>query len=715
MRSYLNKFLLCLSCIVAPVLFQAVQAAPASNWVKETHLQTRLLSEFATLSPGHIYTLAIEVEPETGWHTTWAEMSVQWQGPEGSYFDDIQWPAVQRFQQTNTNSQYGFAGRHYLLTDFSIPASQSDTVTLEANIHWQVCSERASNECISGNTSHSVSLNIVSRTSEQTASSPVESNRSHFLNARQQLPDLAAWPARYDIQGDQLTILIESAAAVQFAQPTTENDGAYAYIGAENLIDKNAAQTFEYMDDILVIRQPLHTSEAGFTAESLPESFVVQLTGPTASNAGSVEFLVTAVQPELPLGNTNQADVSLLVVFVFAFLGGLILNLMPCVFPVLSLKAMALANSNTSRRKRVESLWYTAGVVLSFLVIAGTLIGLRAAGQALGWGFQLQNPWLIGSLVFLFVAIGLNLTGAFQFGTRLMGVGQNSAVINSSGGAKSSFATGVLAVLVASPCTAPFMGVALGYAITQPPALALLIFTVLGLGLAAPFLLLGFVPGFAKVLPKPGVWMDTFKQWMAVPMYITTVWLFWVFGRQTGIDSVTLLLLAVVLFATALWWWGKQQLKATRSKPQAVIVCIFLALAAFSFYQALVLNNISSATTNGSEASEKVWSQAKLDTLRNEQPVFVNMTADWCITCLANERVALNTDATRALFEEYNVAQLEGDWTMQDPAITEYLAEFGRNGVPLYVLYWPGKEPQVLPQILSNGIVREYIEAGANQ
>lgn len=739
MRRYFNTVLLRFSAVVAlPMLLLALLATPlhadsiqnatlanpASDWQQQPHVQTRLLSEFDTISPGHIYTLAIEIEPDPQWHTLWvnsdASFTVQWQGPEGSYFDDVQWPTVQRFNSANS---YGFSGHHYLLTDFSIPADNlknlepnNHTVTLTANLQWQLCHNTATTECVNGSAQHRVSLNIAPRSSEQTVTPALEQHRGHFLAARQQLPELAPWQARYDIQGDQLTLLIESAAAVNLVQAAST---PYAYIGAPALITNNAAQTIEYIDDIVVIRHPLPSPATGFTPERLPESFLVQLALPsnsTNANQRSLEFLATAVQPEpFNAAATNQTDVSLLLVFVFAFLGGLILNLMPCVFPVLSLKAMALANSGSSHKQRSESLWYTAGVVLSFLVIAGTLIALRAAGQALGWGFQLQSPWLIGGLIFLFVAIGLNLAGAFQIGTRLMGVGQNSSVLNNnSGGAQSSFATGVLAVLIASPCTAPFMGVALGYAITQPPALALLIFAVLGLGLAAPFLLLGFVPAFAKVLPRPGAWMDTFKQWMAVPMYITTVWLLWVFGRQTGIDSLTLLLLAVVLFATALWWWGKQQLQAKRSWVQGTIVLVFLALAGLSFFQALSMQTTSNTQQNLA-VTDNQWSQTKLDTLRQQQPVFVNMTADWCITCLANERVALHTDATRALFEEFNVAQLKGDWTMQDPAITEYLAKFGRNGVPLYVLYFPGQEPQVLPQILTNGIVRDYVETGFNK
>jgi len=723
MRSFIYKLFLCLFIVAAlPLSLQGAlhaspqQATATSNWVIDSHLKTRVLSEFDTIIPGRIYTLAIELEPEPQWHSVWAwpgtnqqqatntRLAVQWRGPAGAYFDDTQWPALQRYYNSNLVS-YGFAGRHYLLTDFSIPASESlsDKVTLSADLHWQLC-HNSTADCVSGTSQHNITLNIAP--SNQGNSPALELNRPHFTAARQQLPELAPWQARYDIQGEHLTLLIESAEAVNLVQAASDVSKVYAYIGAPDLIANNAKQNIEYVDDILVIRHPVEQ------VTNLPSSFLVQLAlTDNLGTARTLEFLAEAVQPETVSTTTiSQADTSLLLVFIFAFLGGLILNLMPCVFPVLSLKAMALANSNSSNSQRSESLWYTAGVVVSFLIIATTLIALRAAGQALGWGFQLQSPWLIGALVFLFVAIGLNLTGAFQIGTRLMGLGQqSSAFSNSSSGAQNSFATGVLAVLIASPCTAPFMGVALGYAIVQPPPLALLIFSVLGLGLAAPFLLLGFVPSFAKLLPKPGAWMDTFKQWMAVPMYITTVWLLWVFGRQTGIDSLTLLLLAAVLFATALWWWGKQQLKGKTSKLQTAIVLTFIALAALSFYQALQLPAANSGSSHLATDNETTWSQAKLDKLRNEQPVFVNMTADWCITCLANERVALYTDATKALFNEYNVAELKGDWTLQDSAITEYLAKFGRNGVPLYVLYFPGEEPQVLPQILTNRIMREYI------
>jgi thiol:disulfide interchange protein DsbD len=374
---------------------------------------------------------------------------------------------------------------------------------------------------------------------------------------------------------------------------------------------------------------------------------------------------------------------------------------------VLSLKALSMANSGDKRIS--HALWYSAGVILSFLAIAAVLLALRASGAALGWGFQLQNPWLIAGMSLLFVAIGLNLSGLYQVATRLMSIGSASQPQH---GPRGSFATGVLAVVVASPCTAPFMGVALGFAIVQPPLVALSVFSALGFGLALPFLLIAWIPALANRLPRPGVWMERFKQWMAIPMYLTAVWLVWVFGRQTGIDSMALLLIAAVLMATMLWWLGLRQLQPQPSIGGGLLTLALMSLSLLALAASLQLAQApnNTAQTIGKQQNWQPWSAAKLSELQQGgQPVFVNMTADWCITCLANEKVALDTDATKALFVQHNIAYLKGDWTLQDPAITDYLGQFSRNGVPLYVLYWPGQEPQILPQILTPAIVRERI------
>ncbi len=702
-RSLGLYLLVTLSALVVLGANTTAMAAPQSQseWVQQPHLEARLLSEFSTISRGHLYTLAVQLEPEAGWHTYWMNpgdsglaTQIQWQGPEGSYFDAIQWPIAEKFN-IGPLSNYGFEGTTYLLTDFSIPQNyEGSEVTLTAQVDWLVCEEI----CIPGSAELSVTLAIG-------MPNPASENTAHFSTARAQLPELVAWPAQFDIQDRQVTIVVKSADAVAMASEA----GFYGFVGATELVEHAETGQIDTADDMLVLRRTLNT----YNSET-PDSFALQLTHPNRS----VELRVSsAQQPEAvdaaAPAAASTGDVSFGLVLIFAFLGGLILNLMPCVFPVLSLKAMAVANSHGNEKR--EALWYTAGVVVTFLVFAGLLLALRAAGQALGWGFQLQNPWLIAALVFLFVAIGLNLSGVFQMATRLMSVGQGIDT-HTGAGAKKSFATGILAVIVASPCTAPFMGVALGYAITQPPAIALLVFAVLGLGLAAPFLLIGFIPAIARLLPKPGAWMDTFKQWMAFPMYLTTVWLLWVFGRQTGIDALTLLLIALVFLATALWWLGKLQLRSQPGLFSRILVWVFLLLTALTYYSALNMPSQPTASSNGTENGQvsgqnwQPWSADKLAELRaNNETVFVNMTADWCITCLANERVALNVDATRTLFAENDIVYLKGDWTRQDPAITEYLAQYGRNGVPLYVLYVPGEAPKVLPQILTPAIVREQV------
>lgn len=704
----------------SPPAIKQITATPSSTWQHSPQLSSRLLSEFVTLSPGHIYTLALELEPAEGWHSLWlnpgdltaeTQLRFEWYGPQGTYFDDSQWPQVQCFFTNSKQQHFGFAGKHYLLTDFSLPADYFTAATplasparLAVTLHWHLCN--LNDLCVQGQHQHEVILQVAASHSEFSAPELAATNQAHFLTARQNLPQFVSWPARYDIQGEYLTLIIEAAAAVQFAQQTTE---LTAYLGIPNLVATDTAAQITSSDDLLVIQYQKHP----LAPNPLPEFLPLQLN----NGQNSLELLVAAAQtaPASP----TKPNLHLSLVFAFAFLGGFILNLMPCVFPVLSLKAMALAQQKNRQHVRNSSLWYSLGVLISFLIIAAVLLLLRATGQALGWGFQLQNPWLIASLAILFVAIGLNLTGVFQVATRLMGLGHGLAndpeqkQTNGSG----SFATGVLAVLVASPCTAPFMGVALGYAITQTTTLALAVFAVLGLGFAAPFLLLGFAPRLAHVLPKPGAWMESFKQWMALPMYLTAVWLVWVFGRQTSIDSLALLLVTLVFVATTLWLWGVRQLKPQQRQKRALNLPLglLMLLSATSFYYALTLPVTTPAGSTQTTEQTQVWSATKLTQLRQQQPVFVNMTADWCITCLANERIALNTAATQALFEHYNVAQLTGDWTLQDPNITEYLAEFGRNGVPLYVLYWPEQEPLVLPQILTPGLLREVVETQANQ
>jgi thiol:disulfide interchange protein DsbD len=386
---------------------------------------------------------------------------------------------------------------------------------------------------------------------------------------------------------------------------------------------------------------------------------------------------------------------------------------MPCVFPVLSIKILHLTQhkAETPRRVRLHGIAYALGILACFTILAGALHALRAGGAEIGWGFQLQSPLMVATLAFILFALGLSLSGILTIGTSLTRVG-GSALLQ-RGGLSGSFFAGVLATVVATPCTAPFMGASIGFALTQPFVVGLAVFLALGLGLALPFLVLAFVPGLQRLLPRPGQWMETLKQFLAFPLYATVAWLIWVLSFQVGASGLLAALAALVLIAFGAWAWGLSQGRTTISARvlqgmAAVSVAGVVALA-------IVMNLYRPAETAAQEASSQngpeAFSQQKLDTLlASGQPVFVNMTAAWCITCLVNERIALSTGAVREAFAGKQVAYLKGDWTSRNPEITRLLEKFGRSGVPLYVLYRGGREPVVLPQILTQSLVLDALE-----
>ena len=413
--------------------------------------------------------------------------------------------------------------------------------------------------------------------------------------------------------------------------------------------------------------------------------------------------------PEEVLARNPRGTSSLLVALALALIGGLILNLMPCVLPILSLKALSLAESGREGGDaRRRALWYTAGVLVSFVAVGALAIALRAAGQALGWGFQLQQPWVVGLLAYVMFAVGLSLSGVFAIGHRLAGTGHGLA---SRRGPVGDFFTGVLAVVVASPCTAPFMGVALAYAFTAPTPLALLVFAVLGLGLALPFLLIGFVPALASRLPRPGAWMDTLKQVLAFPMYLTAVWLLWVLGKQRGIDAVGLALVGLVLLALGLWWFQRARFAPAPWQRALALALAVSALVPLAMLHRLPAETAAAPTTEGHAA----YSAERLAALRAEgRIVFVDMTADWCVTCKANEKAVLNTPAFRELLATHDAVMLTGDWTNVDPAITAFLEAHGAVGVPLYVLYpRGGGAGEVLPTVLTQDGMHRAFERAA--
>lgn len=413
-------------------------------------------------------------------------------------------------------------------------------------------------------------------------------------------------------------------------------------------------------------------------------------------------------EPKPQSGSVAPQSNWLLQAILFAILGGIVLNLMPCVFPVLSIKVMSLAAADRSRLA-IHGWVYTLGIVACFVAFAVALLLARKGGEAIGWGFQLQSPSLIAALAYLFFVMGLSMSGLIHFGGSLMGAGQG---LTQKPGLSGSFFTGVLAAVVASPCTAPFMGAALGFALTQPALVCIAVFAALGFGMALPLLLLCYLPTLADRLPKPGAWMDNLKQFLAFPLYLSAIWLLWVYGRQTSVTGMAALASGAVLIAFGCWLWGKQ--------AQGAWQLIRHLLIAASWLLAISIPLQTPAPSNKAQENGGRWQAydpALLAELRTQnRPVFVNLTADWCLTCLANERIALHTQAVEAVFDELDIATLKGDWTNTDPQITQLLQQYNRSGVPLY-LWFPangGDKAHVLPQLLTPDLVINTLKGGKN-
>mgnify|MGYP001376376103 FL=1 len=419
--------------------------------------------------------------------------------------------------------------------------------------------------------------------------------------------------------------------------------------------------------------------------------------------AGTVAITEPTVKALKADSEDNIASTPLGLILLFALVGGLILNLMPCVFPVLSIKVLSFTQQHqTITERQRHGVAYTAGVVSSFVAIAAIMLSLRAAGEAIGWGFQLQSPSFVLFLVYLFILLGLSLSGYMQLFSGLMSVGQSS---NTHNGLGSSFMTGVLATTVASPCTAPFMGPALGFAISQTSLVALLVFAFLGLGMALPFVALTLIPSLTQKLPKPGQWMDNLKQFLAFPMYLTAIWLLWVVGRQTGIEIVIAICVGLVLMVMAIWFWqlaAKNSPSTFNTLIKLVAIGLFISAIAYP----------STKLENNDQPRWQDYSPQRLSELRQSgQAVFVNLTADWCITCLVNERIAMGEGFYQAL-EDNNISYLKGDWTHKDPEITALLNQYNRNGVPLYLLFAKDSgSAEILPQFLTTAILIEALES----
>ncbi len=673
-------------------------ALPASAVVTTPQVRAELVAHAPEgVTPGKPMWLALKIEHQPHWHTYWKNpgdsglpTTLDWQLPAGVQAGDIEWPTPGRLP-IGPLMNFGYEGSLLLPVTVTVPAGfKGEALDVRLHAEWLVCKE----VCIPESGDFALSVPAQAATAGHAAL---------FAAARAARPQaLASAQAGATVDGQVLAIKVEGLPAAwrgKTLQYYPEVTGVIQNAAPVNGTWSGTAWTARVPLDAQRSASP-DQMPAVLVAAGEPAGVQVQMPvkGPWPA--------VAAPPPPLPsLGNETPAaapaTTSLGLALLFALLGGALLNLMPCVFPVLSLKVLGFAAHADDRRGHLTSgLAYTAGVVLSFVALAGLLLALRAGGEQLGWGFQLQAPAVVATLAALFTLIGLNLVGVFEFGSVLP---SSLAAARARHPVVDSALTGVLAVAVASPCTAPFMGASLGLAVTLPTAQALAIFAALGLGMALPYLAASAWPRLAAALPRPGVWMSHFKTLMAFPMFATVVWLVWVLGQQVGIDGAAALLLLLVALAFVAWALGSPALGPLARRGLGTLSLLLMAAALFWAAPALRQEAVASSSAAPSVRDWQPWSAERVAQAQAEgKPVFVDFTAAWCVTCQFNKRTVLTRSDVEAAFEQRGVLRLRADWTRRDPAITAELARLGRSGVPVYAVYAAGSAgPRLLSEILS--------------
>lgn len=679
-NSTMNKIIsfiaLCVFCFLSYV-------GPVS--AQSTHVYADLATPHETVKKGETFYIGLYTEIEDHWHTYWKnpgdsglETQITFDPIEGVEIGDMIWPTPKQIPFQGLLN-YGYEGEVLYFIPVTIdPSYQKEDINFKASASWLVCEEI----CIPEKDDFEMTVAVGDDFKDGV-------NKSLFENHEEKLPKT------YD--GNATAVLDEGVLTLTFSNITKYTNQPYFYPLEWGVLNYDADQKLHHKDETLTLRV---TSPAKKLDKDI--SGVLDI-GDVAYNVtlktnNTTDMMAVPVAPV----ETEQAihDISIPEILLYAFLGGIILNLMPCVFPVLSLKAMSLVGHAEKHPKetRKQALFYLAGVVVSFLVVGGVLLLLQALGHEVGWGFQLQSPIFTSLMAVLFFVIGMNLTGLFEVGTSLMNVG------NKSGGKdQSSFLTGVLAVIVATPCSAPFMATALGAVLWLGAFESLVVFAALGLGLAFPYVVISFSPRLIHYLPKPGAWMETFKQFLSFPMFASTLWLLYVVLGQAGALAVIATLGVSLLVVFILW---------VLSKPKHMITYPVVVLALIALVFVFKIFIIDSMTPEKKDSMSQIlaYNEETLSTLLSEKkPVFVNMTADWCITCIANEKIALSDEKVELAFREKGITYMKGDWTNQDASITRYLKKYDRNGVPLYVFYNEKGNVEVLPQLLSVDTVLETL------
>ena len=658
-------------------------------------VKTALVAETQSVAPASTLWVDLHLAIKPGWHIYWRNpgdsglpTTIDWQLPAGFSAGAISWPVPERFVQSGIGN-YGYAGATDLLVPITVAKEVAigGTAVLAADASWLVCAEI----CIPGGAELSLSLPVVAA-----PAAPDPNAAAFFAEARRRLPVAAPFETSFVSGADDYRLLVPEGALIGLRDPS----GIF-FPNDPSLIDHAAEPRTNRRTDGLeiVLKRAAATAAVPATLDG-----VLALRG----KDGTARAFEVSANPAV--GLPAETGLEWWQALLLAFLGGIVLNAMPCVFPILSLKLLSLVRQ--AHGHRVEQLGhglaYTAGVLASFAALGGALLVLRAGGRAIGWGFQLQTPVFVAVIAYLLFAMGLSLSGVASFGAGLSGAGGRLA---GRSGVAGTFFAGVLATIVATPCTAPFMGAALGFALIAPEAVAIGIFLALGLGLAAPYLVATIIPGWQRLLPRPGGWMELVKQLLAFPLYGTVAWLMWVLIQEAGPGASLGALFGLVLVGFAVWVYGQTRLAARRGRRLGTGLAAAGTAAAILLAVSLPTTGAGMASTAAQDRlAYEPFTAQRLSALEAAgKPVFVNLTASWCVTCLINERVALDSEAVRQAFAARGIVALKGDWTTQNPEITALLQQFGRSGVPLYLLYRGNGEPVILPQILTAASVLDAL------
>ena len=700
------------SLLAGVFIFLLLFAGPTlAQFDQPSRVQTELISEVQSVSPGSSFWVAVRMTMDDHWHTYWRnpgdsglETTIDWDLPEGFSAGLIHWPYPERIEEPPL-TVFGYHHTIYLLTEISVDAGvkTGQDVMIKATVHWLECAD----VCVPGQADPQYRLKV--------KEGAAEINPDHlqtFSEARSQLPlTQGEWKVHAALNDKHVVFALEPP---DWYQDEINTLHFFPYQG--EWINNTDEQRLGRRGNLYELKVDLAKLNP-----QIPDT----ITGILVNDSGwrgsgserAMQIEITDFNESPILRGSADALTSVWLAILFSFLGGIILNLMPCVLPVLSIKLMGFINQAHEEHSKSwqHGVFFTLGVLVSFWALAAILLILKAGGAQLGWGFQLQSPaFLIVLSAFMFL-FGLSLFGVFEIGTSLTTVAGKT---QQSSGFAGSFLTGITATIVATPCTAPFMGSALGFAITQPAWVSMLVFTFIGLGMAAPYMLISSVPALLKFVPKPGRWMESLKQFMGFLLVATVLWLLWVLGLQTGSNVVIMVLAALLVTAIGAWIygrWGNLAMPQNKRIVAALLAFVFIIAAngyAISKVDDLAINPQGVQRTSGG-INWLVYSDEDVETARQSgEPLFIDFTAAWCLSCQVNEQVAFGSREVQEKFKELGIKAFKADWTSRDETITQALARYGRNSVPLYVLYSgrPGEPPRILPEIITPGIVLKALQ-----